>query len=73
MAQPILTRESDGLRFEPTVQPGMVRCECCLGLVEPAQVREHKCGFWFDNPEIVRALHDSFAPNRLLRGSGTER
>lgn len=43
MAQPLIVRESDGLQFEPTVQPGMVRCECCLQLVEPARVREHKC------------------------------
>lgn len=45
MAQPIITRESDGLRFEPAVQPGMVRCECCMQLVEPSKVREHRCLF----------------------------
>ena len=52
MCQPLLTRESDGLRFEPTVQPGMVRCEACLALVEPSKVREHVCLEWW-KPEYV--------------------
>ncbi len=52
MAQPILTRESDGLRFEPCCHPGMVRCEACLELLEPSKVREHKCKEWW-KPEFV--------------------
>lgn len=62
MAQPIITRQSDGLRFEPTVQPGMVRCEACLMLCEPSAVREHKCVDWWNvdlnDPRLYLELTD---------------
>lgn len=48
MAQPILTRESDGLRFEPCYHPGMVRCEACLELCEPSAIKQHKCKDWWN-------------------------
>jgi len=66
--KPILTREKDGLRFEPTVQPGMVRCEACLGLVEPAAIKEHICVEWW-NPEYQLNYFDEGGapPNKILR------
>ena len=77
MAPPLIERASDGLRFEPTVQPGMVRCEACLQLVEPAQVEQHKCLDWW-NPEglvqrgeavntITGRLDVFVAPNKVIR------
>lgn len=75
MTQPILTRESDGLRFEPTVQSGMVRCEACLELVEPSQVKEHRCTEWWNTVPTNQTEMDTylFGPNKLLRGPGTKR
>lgn len=44
----IITRESDGLRFERCLHPGMVRCEACLQLIEPSQALTHKCVEWWN-------------------------
>lgn len=73
MAQPIISRSSDGLRFEPCLHPGMVRCEACLGMVEPAQVEQHKCQEWW-NPDAllqpgqeVGRLDRFNPPPRILR------
>lgn len=70
MTQPILTRESDGLRFEPTVQPGMVRCEACLALIEPSQIREHVCVEWWTPGYQLTHMDEGMAqPNKILRTS----
>ena len=71
MAQPIITREKDGLRFEPTVQPGMVRCEACLELVEPSQVKEHICVEWWkpENQTFDIGVSRSFPVNSVFRKS----
>lgn len=60
MSQALITRESDGLRFEPTVQPGMVRCEACLMLVEPSKVREHTCIEWWTPEYVAREMNRLF-------------
>lgn len=70
MAQPILTRESDGLRFEPTVQPGMVRCEACLALVDPSTIRDHICvEWWLPDYQLTHMGEGGAQPNKILRSS----
>lgn len=64
----ILTRESDGLRFEPCFHPGMVRCEACLELVEPAAIKEHQCVEWWTQ-EFMQASPQArlFPPPKVER------
>lgn len=67
---PILTRESDGLRFEPCYHPGMVRCEACLELVEPSTIREHICIEWWKPEYQATRTDEGYAfPNKILRSS----
>lgn len=67
---PIMVRESDGLQFEPTVQPGVVRCEACLGVVEPSKINEHKCRDWWNPESVDFGNNPEFRANKLLKPLG---